>query len=227
MHPDVPHLQPKWLGAQLPREGRYVLGPVLGQGGVGEVREAWDVVLCRTVALKTLRKMDPGSLIRFMHEARLQSRLAHPNICQIFDVDSSESAPRIAMQLVRGPTLADACGDLTVAEIVQILAQVAEAVHAAHRVKLIHRDLKPSNILLDRGPQGIWTPYVCDFGLAMDVDEPTMTAPQWVHGTPAYMAPEQVRGDRSRIGPGRHAPLRAPRRAAPGTGRRAPDRNRR
>ena len=201
MHPDVPHLQPKWLGAQLPREGRYVLGPVLGQGGVGEVREAWDVVLCRTVALKTLRKMDPGSLIRFMHEARLQSRLAHPNICQIFDVDSSESAPRIAMQLVRGPTLADACGDLTVAEIVQILAQVAEAVHAAHRVKLIHRDLKPSNILLDRGPQGIWTPYVCDFGLAMDVDEPTMTAPQWVHGTPAYMAPEQVRGDRSRIGP--------------------------
>jgi len=201
MHPDVLHLQPKWLDAQHPREGRYVLGPLLGQGGVGEVREAWDVVLCRTVALKTLRKMDPGSLIRFMHEARLQSRLVHPNICQIFDVDSSESAPRIAMQLVRGPTLADACADLTVDEIVQILAQVAEAVHAAHRVKLIHRDLKPSNILLDRGPQGIWTPYVCDFGLAMDVDEPTMTAPQWVHGTPAYMAPEQVRGDRSRIGP--------------------------
>ena len=70
-----PQCQPRWLDSQHPREGRYVLGPLLGQGGMGEVREAWDVVLCRTVALKVLRKMDPGSLIRFMHEARLQSRL--------------------------------------------------------------------------------------------------------------------------------------------------------
>ncbi|MDR3670099.1 MAG: serine/threonine-protein kinase [Holophaga sp.] len=177
------------------------MGPLLGQGGVGEVREAWDVVLCRTVALKVLRKMDPSSLIRFMHEARLQSRLAHPNICQIFDVDSLESSPRIAMQLVRGPTLADAAGSLALDEIVQILAQVADAVHAAHRLKLIHRDLKPSNILLEPDPDGGWIPYVCDFGLAMEMDEPTMTAPQWVNGTPAYMAPEQVRGERARIGP--------------------------
>jgi serine/threonine-protein kinase len=145
--------------------------------------------------------MDPGSLIRFMHEARLHSRLVHPNICQIFDVDSSENAPRIAMQLVRGPTLADAGEDLTVDEVVQIMAQVADAVHAAHRLKLIHRDLKPSNILLDPNSEGGWIPYVCDFGLAMELDEPTMTAPQWVNGTPAYMAPEQLRGERSLIGP--------------------------
>ena len=178
-----------------------MLGPLLGQGGMGEVREAWDVVLCRTVALKVLRKMDPGSLIRFMHEARLQSRLVHPNICQIFDVDSSESAPRIAMQLVRGPTLADACGGLGVEEIVRLLAQVAEGVQAAHQLMLIHRDLKPSNILLDPNPEGGWTPYVCDFGLAMELGGPTLTAPLWVNGTPAYMAPEQVRGERGRIGP--------------------------
>ena len=201
MRPDASHLQPTWLDAQRPREGRFVLGPLLGQGGVGEVREAWDVVLCRTVALKVLRKMDPGSLIRFMHEARLHSRLVHPNICQIFDVDSSEGAPRIAMQLVRGPTLADAAATLSLDEIVQILALVADAVHAAHRQKLIHRDLKPSNILLERGASGTWIPYVCDFGLAMEMDAPTLTAPHWVHGTPAYMAPEQIRGDRALIGP--------------------------
>ena len=106
------------------------------------------------------------------------------------------------MQLVRGPTLADAAPDLAVADIVKIMAQVAGAVHAAHRLKLIHRDLKPSNILLERSPEGGWTPYVCDFGLAMGLDDPTLTAPQWVHGTPAYMAPEQTRGDRARVGPG-------------------------
>jgi serine/threonine-protein kinase len=168
---------------------------------MGEVREAWDVVLCRTVALKVLKKMDPGSLIRFMHEARLQSRVVHPNICQIFDVDSSESAPRIAMQLVRGPTLTEACGGLAVEEIVRILAQVAEAAHAAHELNLIHRDLKPSNILLDPVPEGGWKPYVVDFGLAMELGGPILTAPLWVNGTPAYMAPEQVRGERSLIGP--------------------------
>ena len=184
-----------------------MLGPLLGQGGMGEVREAWDVVLCRTVALKVLRKMDPGSLIRFMHEARLQSRLVHPNICQIFDVDSSESAPRIAMQLVRGPTLADACGGLGVEEIVRLLAQVAEGVQAAHQLMLIHRDLKPSNILLDPNPEGGWTPYVCDFGLAMELGP--------------RAGPGRARADRPahrRVRPGRHPPLRAPWPAAPGSG---------
>ncbi len=134
--------------------GRYVLGPILGQGGAGEVREAWDVVLCRTVALKVLRKMEPVGLIRFMHEAQIQSRIVHPNICRIYDVDNSGGVPKIAMQLVRGPTLSQVAHELTVKEIVIILAQVAEAIHAAHRLKLVHRDLKPSNILLERGPDG-------------------------------------------------------------------------
>jgi serine/threonine-protein kinase len=178
-----------------------VLGPLLGQGGVGEVREAWDPVLQRTVALKILRRMDPDSVVRFLREAQAQSRVNHPNICQIYDVDSSEGAPRIAMQLVRGPTLADAAGDLSVDACVQILIQVAGAVHAAHRLRLIHRDLKPSNILLERGPDGAWIPHVCDFGLAIAPEDATLTAPQWVHGTPAYMAPEQRRGERAALGP--------------------------
>ena len=195
-----PH-QPLWLDASRPREGRYVLGPLLGKGGMGEVVEAWDVVLCRTVALKILRNMEPTALIRFMHEAQIQARVAHPNICRIYDVDSSEGTVKIAMQLIRGPNLEHACRDLSPTALVTLVAQVAEAVHAAHAVKLIHRDLKPSNILLEKGPNDRWLPYICDFGLAMSLDEPALTATGGAIGTPAYMAPEQFHGERGRIGP--------------------------
>jgi len=194
-------LQPPWLDARCPREGRYVLGPLLGKGGMGEVVEAWDVVLCRTVALKVLRNMEPTALIRFMHEAQIQARVAHPHICRIYDVDSGEGTVKIAMQLIRGPNLEQACRDLSVLANVTLMAEVAEAVHAAHALKLIHRDLKPSNILLEKGPNGRWLPYICDFGLAMSLDEPALTATGGALGTPAFMAPEQLHGPRSLIGP--------------------------
>ena len=201
MAAEYPLHQPDWLDIHQASVGRYILGPILGLGGAGEVREAWDVVLCRTVALKVLRKMEPVGLIRFMHEAQIQSRIVHPNICRIYDVDNSGGVPKIAMQLVRGPTLAKVAPELTVREIVIILAQVAEAIHAAHRLKLVHRDLKPSNILLERDPDGAWTPFVCDFGLAMAMDEPSITLGPGLIGTPAFMAPEQIRGDRQQVGP--------------------------
>ena len=133
---------------------------------MGEVREAWDVVLRRSIALKILKVMDPVSLIRFMQEAQIHARLIHPNICRIYDVESGDGTPRIAMQLVRGETLADAADHLSIPENIRLFALVAQAVHAAHQAKLIHRDLKPSNILLERGPEGTLTPYVCDFGLS-------------------------------------------------------------
>ena len=201
MASDPPLHQPDWLDFHQTSVGRYMLGPILGQGGAGEVREAWDVVLCRTVALKVLRKMEPVGLIRFMHEAQIQSRIVHPNICRIYDVDNSGGVPKIAMQLVRGPNLAQVAHELTVKEVVVILAQVAEAIHAAHRLKLVHRDLKPSNILLERGPGENWAPFVCDFGLAMALDEPSITLGPGLIGTPAFMAPEQVLGDRRLVGP--------------------------
>jgi len=86
-------------------------------------------------------------------------------------------------------------------EVLGTMILVAQAVHAAHRMKLVHRDLKPGNILMERSPEGRWIPYVCDFGLAMDMDSEGMTRTQGPLGTPAYMAPEQLRGERSRIGP--------------------------
>jgi len=198
---DILKLQPAWLDPQRPRLGRYVLGPVLGQGGMGEVMEAWDVVLCRTVALKVLRNVEPTAVIRFMHEAQIQARIVHPNICRIYDVDATEGNVKIAMQLVRGPNLEQASPELSLTEVVTLMAQVAEAIHAAHRLKLIHRDLKPSNILLERGEDGRWFPYICDFGLAMVMDEPSLTYSNTVIGTPAYMAPEQLRGLRDLVGP--------------------------
>ncbi|HLO66256.1 MAG TPA: serine/threonine-protein kinase, partial [Holophaga sp.] len=178
-----------------------MLGPPLGKGGMGEVVEAWDMVLCRTVALKFLRNMEPTAVIRFMHEAQIQARVVHPNICRIYDVEASEGTVKIAMQLVRGPSLEAAAGTLGTAELAELMAQVAEAVHAAHQLNLIHRDLKPSNILLEQDAAGRWTPFICDFGLAISLDEPALTATNGVIGTPAYMAPEQYNGERRRIGP--------------------------
>lgn len=201
-HPmDPVPLQPSWLTPQHVREGRYVLGPLLGKGGMGEVVEAWDVVLCRTVALKRLSRIDPMAMVRFMAEAQMQARIVHPNICRVYDVESSETTLRIAMQLVRGPNLNQAAKDLAPPEAVAIIAQVAEAVNVAHLMKLIHRDIKPSNILLDRGPDGRVTPCLCDFGLAWSLAEPALNITQGLAGTPAYMAPEQIWGDRKQIGP--------------------------
>ena len=194
-------LQPAWVEAQGRREGRYIIGPLLGHGAMGDVYEAWDIVLARPVALKILKHLEPAAMIRFMHEAQLHARLDSPNICRIYDVDASNGTPRIAMQLIRGPTLEDAAQDLRLDEVVAILAQVAEAVHGAHRLNLIHRDLKPSNILLHWNEHSGWIPYICDFGLAMALDGPSVTQPMALTGTPAYMAPEQVRGDRSLVGP--------------------------
>jgi hypothetical protein len=175
---------------------------------MGEVVEAWDVVLCRTVALKILRNMEPTAVIRFMHEAQIQARMVHPHVCRIYDVESSEGTVKIAMQLVRGPTLEQVAKDLSLEAVVTLMTEVAEAIHRAHNLKLIHRDLKPSNILLERGEaaaatgqEGPWTPYVCDFGLAMALDEPSLTFTHGVIGTPAFMAPEQYRGERNLIGP--------------------------
>lgn len=168
---------------------------------MGDVYEAWDTVLARPVALKILRHLEPAAMIRFMQEAQLHARLDSPNICRIYDVDAKNGAPRIAMQLVRGPNLEDASPDLRLDEIITIMLQVTDAIHAAHQLKLIHRDLKPSNILLQWAETGGWIPYVCDFGLAMSLDGPSVTQPLAMTGTPAYMAPEQVRGDRAHICP--------------------------
>ncbi|BDU71192.1 serine/threonine-protein kinase [Mesoterricola silvestris] len=195
-----PFTRPAWA-LEGRRLGRYRLGPSLGRGGMGEVFRAWDTLLDRQVAIKTLAAPDPAAILRFMKEAQLQARVSHPNVCRIFDVDVSDNVPFIAMQLVPGPSLAQAAPGLSPREAVEILATVAVAMHSAHRVGLIHRDLKPSNILLERSPAGPWVPYVADFGLAKDLAEEGLTLAHGVLGTPSFMAPEQKAGEGELIGP--------------------------
>jgi serine/threonine-protein kinase len=158
-------------------------------------------LLGRVVALKILTHLEPAAMVRFMHEAQLQARLEHPNICRIYDIDVISGIPRISMQLVKGPTLEDASPDLELTEIVTIIAVVAETLRDAHRSGLIHRDIKPGNIILEWAEEGGWKPILCDFGLALAVNESSLTQPNALTGTPAYMAPEQVRGDRRLVGP--------------------------
>jgi serine/threonine-protein kinase len=168
---------------------------------MGEVFEAWDSLLHRRVALKTLTVDHAGAILRFVREAQLQARVSHPHVCRIFDVDAAGALPVIAMQLVEGPNLHQAASALRVEEVVEILAAVAMAINAAHRLNLIHRDLKPSNILLEPDGMGGWSTFVADFGLAKDLAAEGLSESQGMMGTPEYLAPEVRQGDRRAVGP--------------------------
>jgi serine/threonine-protein kinase len=131
--------------------------------------------------------------LRLLREARSQARLEHPHICRIHDLGDQEGRPYIAMQLIEGKSLSDLRPELKFEETAALLADVAGAVHAAHRSGVIHRDLKPANILVEGdGPRHA---YVVDFGLARDFQALDQTLSWAVLGTPAYMSPEQTRGE--------------------------------
>ncbi len=181
-------------GPRAPRRlGRFELLELLGRGAMGSVYKALDPRLGRCVALKLLRS-GAGTVDRFLHEARAQARVDHPNVCKVFEADSIGGEPYIAMQLVPGETLGSAAAAMGVEEKVAVLRLVAEGLHAAHRQGLIHRDVKPSNVMVVRDEAQGWTPYVMDFGLA-HLEDARQTSDGSVLGTPAYMAPEQARGD--------------------------------
>ena len=180
----------------LPRQiGRYQVIRPLGRGGFGFVLLAHDPQLDRRVAIKIART-PPGAdkqwQTKMLAEARTVARLKHPNIVAVHDAGEYEGGVFVAMEYVEGGTLRErtASGPLPVEEAVRIMIQVADAVHYAHKRGIVHCDLKPGNILLE--PDG--TPKVADFGLAL-WDEARWSRRGETCGTPAYMAPEQVRGE--------------------------------
>ncbi len=179
--------------------GRFRLGELIGEGGMGQVYEAFDPRLSRTVAVKVLRGDGPESLRRFVREARAQARLSHEDICPVFEAGEVDGAPYIVMQRLHGRSLGDAAEDWSLEQKLDVVRRVSQAVHEAHRGGLIHRDLKPGNILVETRPDGSLKPYVLDFGLARLVAaeanlQEALTVAGSALGTPAFMAPEQVRG---------------------------------
>ncbi|HEX2571828.1 MAG TPA: protein kinase [Polyangia bacterium] len=195
-------LPPLPINPSLLHWDRYEIQSMLGQGGMGVVYRARDRVLDRTVAIKFLHGGDPELKMRFIHEARAQARIDHPNVCKVYEVGEIEGHAYISMQLVTGPSLADAAPDLSLPEKIGIMKDVAEAMHEAHRLGIIHRDIKPSNIIIERDldRDGLLCPVVTDFGLARGIGEDRgLTLTGVVIGTPSYMAPEQAQGENRKL----------------------------
>jgi serine/threonine protein kinase/Flp pilus assembly protein TadD len=177
---------------------RYHVECILGMGGMGRVYRAHDKELDRTVALKILRQdagEDPLALQRFKQELQLASRITHPNILRIHDLGECRGLKFISMQYVEGGDLLQILrkkGALPLPRAVLIMAQLCEALQAAHSANVVHRDLKPQNILVSESDHV----FISDFGLAKSI-EPALTGVTRtgaILGTPKYMSPEQVQG---------------------------------
>jgi tetratricopeptide (TPR) repeat protein len=182
------------------RVGKYVRTRLLGAGGMGEVWQAWDQELRRWVALKFLKGNDAEEISRFRREAQTAARLNHHNIASIYEVGEAGGKPYIAMQYVGGQTFATFPRD-NVRTLVILMRDAARAVHYAHEQGVIHRDLKPPNIMVEASG-GKLRLFVMDFGLAKQTStDSSLSVSGTILGTPAYMPPEQARGEANRATP--------------------------
>jgi WD40 repeat protein/tRNA A-37 threonylcarbamoyl transferase component Bud32 len=183
--------------------GHFELSGRLGTGHFGTVWMARDTKLDRTVAIKVPRKeqLDAEGAEQFLREARAAAQLKHPNIVSVHEVGREGDTLYIVSDFVRGVTLSDwlTAHRPTIREAAELCVKIADALHHAHEAGVIHRDLKPSNIMMDDGE-----PRIMDFGLAKrEAGEVTMTVEGKILGTPAYMSPEQAKGE------GHHADRRS------------------
>jgi len=176
--------------------GEYRIAELLGSGGMGSVYRAVDLMLERDVALKILRSDvsdEPEQVERFRTEAVILARLGHPNIATLYRLAREDDRLYMAMEFVRGRTLADLLarnGRLPLVHGLSWCCQVLDAMEYAHDLGVVHRDLKPANLMItDNG-----TVKVTDFGIARALGTLRQTRHGYVIGTPAYMSPEQVRG---------------------------------
>nr|MBA3464438.1 serine/threonine protein kinase [Deltaproteobacteria bacterium] len=182
--------------------GRYVIGDLLGAGAMGRVYSAWEPELDRRVALKLLVDPGVGARERIVREAQAMAKLDHPNVVGVHEVGTSSDGVYVAMELVEGTTLrAWSDPPHPWREVVPVLIEIARGLAAVHAAGVIHRDIKPDNIII--GSDG--RTRLGDFGLARSgggdasstPSEPTLAAgtpASSVAGTPAYMAPEVLRG---------------------------------
>ena len=176
--------------------GRYQLLSRVAIGGMGEVWQATDQVIGRTVAIKILKDEylgDPGFLERFRAEARHAALVNHEGIANVYDYGEEEGSAFLVMELVPGEalsTILERERTLSSDQVLDIVAQTASALHAAHQAGLVHRDIKPGNLLIT--PDG--RVKITDFGIARIADQVPLTATGQVMGTVQYLSPEQASG---------------------------------
>lgn len=177
--------------------GRYIIIAELGRGGMATVYRANDPHFDREVAVKILPRTflhDPQFRARFEREAKTIAALEHNAIVPVYDFGEEDGQPFIVMRLMTGGTLADKLqkGKLSLEESVRIISQLAPGLDAAHDRGIVHRDLKPGNILFDQYGNS----YLSDFGIARLTEGDSTLTGSRILGTPAYMSPEQIQGDK-------------------------------
>jgi serine/threonine-protein kinase len=181
--------------------GRYQVQGSIGFGAMGAVYKAFDPLIKRTLAIKTIRLDIPRQspqyksfIERFYHEARISGTLSHPNIVTLFDIGEEGGIPYLAMEFVEGETIASLLERgvrFPPEKVIGLVSQVAAAIDYAHGKGVIHRDIKPSNLILFEAERV----KVTDFGIAKLVDA-EMTQSGTLLGTPSYMSPEQAMGEK-------------------------------
>ncbi len=189
------------FGEQMPASiGRYQVQGSIGYGAMGAVYKAFDPLIKRTLAIKTIRLDIPRNspqyksfIERFYHEARISGTLSHPHIVTLFDIGEEQAIPYLAMEFVEGDTISSLLEKgvkFLPEKVISLVSQVASAIDYAHTKGVIHRDIKPSNMILSEDRL-----KVTDFGIAKLVDSEMTQAGQLL-GTPSYMSPEQAMGDK-------------------------------
>ena len=179
-------------------DDRFAVESLLGRGGMGSVYKARELTLDRHVALKIVpesRRHDSQFVERFRREARIAARLRHPRIVSVHEVGTLGGFPYFSMDYIDGSTLrslVERHGPLPAEDAISIAVEVCRAVAHAHAKGVIHRDLKPENVMLDSEGDI----FVLDFGLARIAEEPGLTETGAIVGTPFYMSPEQLAGEK-------------------------------
>ena len=192
------HPLPK-LGQEV---GRFLIENEMPRGGQARVYRAWQKDLQRPVALKLLPgsyAADPDTTARFKREIENVARISHPNVVRVYEAGDIEGHPYFTMELIDGHDAETLIkhGPVDPDEAASIIEAVARGVQEAHQSGIIHRDIKPGNIILRKDD----TPVLTDFGLAQDLTHSEQLTQTGISmGTPAYMAPEQARGERNRVG---------------------------
>jgi len=200
-----------WVGKRL---GKVQIESLVARGGVAEIYVGTHTTLQHKVAVKILRNLsedNSDALLRFQREARVIARLRHPNIVQVHDFDTVESDPYLVMEYIEGPSLSKYLntlhkknGRLEFPQVIRLMNAIASALQYAHKNGVVHRDIKPGNILLtspsgpilaDKTIPQDFEPVLTDFGLVRFLDANRQTTTGQIAGTPAYMSPEQARGE--------------------------------